>query len=233
MADSADPNHETIADYRKKIPEKVYEFLERKKLSVLRPAQWKSIDKGLFDDQNLLVCTPTASGKTLVAELAILNAIYHDRGKCVYIVPLKALANEKYKEFKKWHDSPKFRIALTSGDVDSDDSYLANYDLIITTSEKFDSLLRHQPPWISRVKVVVVDEIHLLNDTDRGPTLEVVITILKRMLKKVQIVGLSATIGNPETLAKWLDAKLIQDTWRPVRLDKGIYLEGNVEFFKN
>src|SRR3989304_4118227 len=108
----ADPNHKTIADYREKIPEKVYAFLERKKLSVLRPAQWKSIDKGLFDDQNLLVCTPTASGKTLVAELAILNAIYHDRGKCVYIVPLKALANEKYKEFKKWHP---FKIALTSG----------------------------------------------------------------------------------------------------------------------
>jgi len=218
--------HKLIGVYKKRIPEKIYSFLERKKLTQLRPAQWKAIDHGLFDGKNLLVCTPTASGKTLVAELAILNAIYHDRGICVYIVPLRALAAEKNKQFRQWHD---FKIALTSGDVDSDDAYLADYPLIITTSEKFDSLLRHKSPWLSRVKVVIIDEIHLLNDAERGPTLEIVITLLRTMLKDLQIIGLSATIGNPKELAKWLHAELVEDTWRPVRLDKGVYLDGEIE----
>ena len=90
-----------ITKYKSKIPAKIYSILEKKGFSELRPCQFKAINKGLFEDKNLLVCTPTASGKTLVAELGALNAIYHDKGKAVYIVPLKALASEKYKDFKK------------------------------------------------------------------------------------------------------------------------------------
>ncbi|MFH1174131.1 MAG: DEAD/DEAH box helicase [archaeon] len=218
-----------LAAYQKKIPSAVYAVLQERNFLTLRPAQYKSIDAGLFDDKNLLVCTPTASGKTLVAELAMLNAIFHDRGKCVYVVPLRALANEKYKDFTARYGA-KFKIAITSGEIDSDDAYLDKYDLIITTSEKFDSLIRHHTPWLPKVKVVVIDEIHLLNDVERGPTLEVLITILRESLPKLQLIGLSATIGNPKELAGWLDAKLVQDSWRPVQLDKGIYFEGKIEF---
>ncbi|MFH1505566.1 MAG: DEAD/DEAH box helicase [archaeon] len=213
--------------FKEKIPKKIYSELKKRGFKELRPCQVKSINNGLFDDKNLLVCTPTASGKTLVAELAILNAIYHDKGKAVYIVPLRALASEKFKEFKKHYD---FNIAKSTGDLDSSDFYLQKYDLIITTSEKFDSLIRHKTPWLSDVKVVIIDEIHLLNDASRGPTLEVLITILRKILPKLQLVALSATIGNPAELAKWLDAKLIIDNWRPVRLDKGVYLDGKIEF---
>ena len=218
-----------LSKYKSKIPAIIYEKLEPR-IKTLRPAQWKAIDAGLFDDKNLLICTPTASGKTLAAELAIMNAIFHDKGKCVYIVPLKALANEKYEHFKNTHT---FKTAISSGDIDSDDSYLAKYDLIITTSEKFDSLIRHHTPWLSKVKVVIIDEIHLLNDSDRGPTLEIVITILKKILKNMQLIGLSATIGNPKELSKWLGAELIIDDWRPVKLHKGIHLDGQIEFYED
>jgi len=217
-----------LSKYKDKIPTNIYSKLEAR-IKTLRPAQYKAIDAGLFDDKNLLICTPTASGKTLVAELAIMNAIFHDKGKCVYIVPLKALAKEKFEHFKKMHS---FKTTLSSGDIDSDDSYLANYDLVITTSEKFDSLIRHKTPWLAKVKVVIIDEIHLLNDSGRGPTLEVVITILKKILKNMQLIGLSATIGNPKNLADWLDAELIIDDWRPVKLHKGIYQDGKIEFFE-
>lgn len=217
-----------LSSYKKKIPPNIYSKLESR-IKTFRPAQFKAIDAGIFDDKNLLICTPTASGKTLVAELAIMNAIFHDKGKCVYVVPLKALASEKYEHFKNMHS---FKTAITSGDVDSDDSYLDKYDLIITTSEKFDSLIRHKTPWLKKIKVVVIDEIHLLNDASRGPTLEILITILRRVLKNLQIIGLSATIGNPAELAEWLDAELILDDWRPVELKKGIYLDGNIEFNK-
>ena len=217
-----------LSKYKNKIPSNIYTQLESR-INTLRPSQYKAIDAGIFQDKNLLICTPTASGKTLVAELAIMNAIFHDKGKCVYIVPMKALANEKYNHFKKMHT---FKTVLSSGDIDSDDSYLDKYDLIITTSEKFDSLIRHQTPWLGKIRVVIIDEIHLLNDGSRGPTLEIIITILKKILKKMQLIGLSATIGNPQDLAKWLNAELILDDWRPVKLNKGIYLDGEVEFFE-
>ncbi|MBC8500957.1 MAG: DEAD/DEAH box helicase [DPANN group archaeon] len=218
-----------LAKFEKKIPKKVFSVLKKRGFEELRPCQTKSINKGLFKDKNLLVCTPTASGKTLVAELAILNAIFHDKGKIIYVVPLRALASEKYKDFKKLYEK-HFRIAISSGDIDSADSYLARYNLIITTSEKLDSLLRHRAHWISQVKVVVLDEIHLLTDPSRGPTLEILITVLRKLLPKLQIIGLSATIGNPKELAKWLSAELVLDHWRPVRLDKGVYLHDEIEF---
>lgn len=217
-----------LSNYKSKIPKNIYKEIEKRGFLELRPCQTKSIKAGVFEDKNLLVCTPTASGKTLVAELAFLNAILHDKGKAIYVVPLRALASEKYKTFKK--DYPNIKIAISSGDIDSSDSYLERYDLIITTSEKFDSLIRHKTPWLRMVKTVIIDEIHLLNDPGRGPTLEVLITILRSILKNLQLIALSATIGNPEELAEWLDAKLVLDDWRPVRLDKGVYLGGEVEF---
>ena len=217
-----------IAKYRSKIPEKVYALLERRGFTSLRPCQTKAIDAGLFSDKNLLVCTPTASGKTLVGELGALNAILHDRGKAVYIVPLRALAAEKYRQFKK--DYPNLKVAMSTGDLDEAEGYLGHSDVIIVTSEKFDSLLRHKVDWLRKVKTVVVDEIHLLNDPKRGPTLEIVLTILRTTLPSAQILGLSATIGNRKDLAAWLDAELVEDSWRPVKLEKGVYLDGKIEF---
>ena len=210
------------------IPKELYKILE-KDITKLRPAQEKAIKKGLLNRKNLLVCTPTASGKTLIAELAALKSIIEGNGKAIYIVPLKALASEKYKDFKKRYDGIA-KVALSIGDIDSSDSYLVDYDLIITTSEKLDSLIRHHAPWLSLISTIIIDEIHLLNDPGRGPTLEILITILRQLLKKAQIIALSATIGNPEELSEWLKAELVIDDWRPVKLHKGVYLNGEVEF---
>ena len=212
----------------KKIPQKVQEILRQRGFSSLRPSQEKAIDAGLFDKKNLLICTPTASGKTLVGELAILRAVLYDEAKALYVVPLKALASEKYRQFKK--NYPWLKVGISSGDLDSADEYLGRFDVIITTSEKLDSLLRHRVNWMSSVRVLVVDEIHLLNDAGRGPTLEVVITLLKKILQELQVVGLSATIGNPEALASWLEAELVVDYWRPVELRKGVLVGNELVF---
>jgi len=219
-----------LEDLKEKIPSELYSVIEKEKIKELRPAQEKAINAGLLEWKNLLVCTPTASGKTLVAEIALMNSIIRSIGKAIYIVPLKALATEKYKEFKRKYEHLA-KIIVSIGDKDSADAYLSRYDLIITTSEKLDSLIRHKAPWLKDVKVVIVDEIHLINDAERGPTLEILITLLRQLLKDVQIIGLSATIGNSKELAKWLNAKLVEDDWRPVELRKGIYLDGKVEFY--
>ncbi|MBL7055092.1 DEAD/DEAH box helicase [Candidatus Woesearchaeota archaeon] len=217
-----------LKNIKEDIPKELYSVLE-KEITELRPAQEKALKKGLLKNKNLLVCTPTASGKTLIAEMAAMKSILEGKGKAVYIVPLKALAAEKYKDFKKKYGDIA-KVALSIGDIDSVDPHLIDCDLIIMTSEKLDSLIRHHTPGLSLVKTVIIDEIHLLNDPGRGPTLEILITILRKLLKNVQLIGLSATIGNPEELAEWLNAKLVVDNWRPIKLYKGVYLKGEIEF---
>ncbi|MAF35483.1 hypothetical protein CMO91_06600 [Candidatus Woesearchaeota archaeon] len=194
----------------------------------LRPCQEKALKKGVLEGKSVLVCSPTASGKTLVGEMAILQALSKGK-KAVYVVPLIALANEKFKQFKTQWGS-LCSIALSVGDLDSSSTDLGRHDVIVCTAEKLDSLVRHQAKWLPDVGCLVVDEIHLLNDPGRGPVLEVLITVLKRLLPKLQIVGLSATIGNPEELAAWLKAELVRDDWRPVPLHQGVYVKGKIEF---
>ena len=211
------------------VPDDCYKVLSKEGIETLRPAQSKAIKGGLLDGKSMLVCTPTASGKTLIAEIAACHHIMTGKGKAIYIVPLVALASEKYKDFKRKYDG-LFKVALSVGDYDRSDSYLIDYDFIICTSEKLDSLIRHKTPWLKYTTLLVIDEIHLLNDVGRGPTLEVLITLMKKLMPHIQLLGLSATIGNPEELSKWLEADLVQDTWRPVPLKKGVYHEGSIEF---
>ena len=213
---------------KSKLPEAFYSILSEH-IKEFRPSQEKSINAGLLEGKNLLVCTPTASGKTLIAELAAVKAILEGKGKAVYIVPLKALASEKFKDFQNKYGKV-MKVAMSIGDIDSTDSYLMDYDLIITTSEKLDSLTRHHTPWLKLISTIIVDEVHLLNDPGRGPTLEILLTILMQLLPKAQIIALSATIGNPQELAAWLKADLVEDDWRPVILRKGVYLDGEIEF---
>ncbi len=198
------------------------------KFPTLNPVQEKSVNAGLLDNKSLLVCAPTASGKTMVATMGIANHL--KQGKVIYLVPLRALANEKYKEYQELLKNTDYKVVQSTGEIDSDSPYLANYDLLILTTEKLDSLIRHKVKWLSEVKLVVIDEIHLLNDPSRGPTLEIIITLLKRLISP-QIIGLSATIGNPKALADWLEAKLVIDNWRPVELKQGTYCEGELEFY--
>ncbi|MBA2846776.1 helicase [Methanococcus maripaludis] len=214
----------------------VLDILKENKITELRPPQKKVIDEGLFDKtKNFLICIPTASGKTLIGEMALLNHILDENKnltgkKGLFIVPLKALANEKFDEFKEKYEKYGIKVGLSIGDFDTKEN-LSKFHIIITTSEKLDSLMRHEVEWINDVSLAVIDEIHLIGDNDRGGTLEVILTKLKNL--NAQIVGLSATIGNPEELSDWLNAKLIVDEWRPVELKKGIYFENELEFVKS
>lgn len=194
----------------------------------LTPIQEKAVHTGLLQEKSLLICAPTASGKTLIATMAICNVLAN--GKALYIVPLRALASEKFKEYQRLLAGTPYTVMMSTGDVEAESDFLAKYNLLILTVEKLDSLFRHRVSWLSEVKVVVIDEIHLLNDTHRGPTLEIIITLL-RMMISCQLIGLSATIGNPEQLAAWLKADLVIDDWRPVELKKGICYKKEVEFY--
>ena len=204
------------------LPEKITRFYTQPDFTELYPPQAEALDRGLLNGASMVVATPTASGKTLLAEFAMLNSIANG-GKCLYIVPLKALASEKFDRFSLFATSG-VRVGISTGDYDVRDDNLGRNDIIVTTSEKADSLLRNGVVWMQALSVIVADEIHLLDSIDRGPTLEVTLTKLKRLNPTAQILALSATVSNADDMAAWLDAQLIRSDWRPVALHEGLYL---------
>ncbi|RLE57723.1 MAG: hypothetical protein DRJ40_00455 [Thermoprotei archaeon] len=360
------------------LPPKVIEVVRRRGIEELYPPQEEAIRAGVLERRNILLSTPTASGKTLVAELAMVKNVLEGYGKAIYLTPLRALATEKFEEFRVWEELG-IRVAISTGDYDSRDAWLRNYDIIVTslpedevtvvisrgelihttfrellnrvddlfhvlsvdvenlqvveaipsllirypysgpvielefcngrsvrvtpnhsiyvfdrnevklyeaqyvkrgmkvpavqdgvlkslevkrvswinyrgyvcdfsvpgyenfiagdacvlchnTYEKLDSLIRHRAPWLSDVGTVVIDEIHMISEVKRGPTLEMLITKLRKRLRGIQLIALSATIGNPEEIASWLGATPIVNTWRPTPLKEGVYVDGTVEF---
>jgi len=207
------------------IPESLKQRYLEKGIVELYPPQEDCIRAGMLEGKNLLVSIPTASGKTLVAEMAMHTHIAK-KGKCLYIVPLKALASEKFDEFA----GKGVRVGIATGDFDRRDDMLGRNDIIVATSEKVDSLLRNRARWIHEITLLVIDEIHLIDSENRGPTLEMVIAKLRYRNPGLQIIGLSATIGNPDLLAGWLEAELVTSTWRPVDLRQGVYWNDRIHF---
>ena len=193
----------------------------------LYPPQEEAIKK-LFSGKNLVVAIPTASGKTLIGYIAILRAFKMGL-KSVYIVPLRALAMEKYEELRRFE---KFgmKVALAMGDYDSPAGYLKYYDVVIATSEKMDSILRHDLEYAYNLGVVIVDEVHLLGEASRGPTLEMVISKIRDVNDEAQIIALSATINNSQEIAEWLNGEHVYSEFRPVPLRLGVYYDDTLLF---
>jgi helicase len=206
----------------------IINILRNHEIEKLYPPQEKALPF-VIKGENLVLSIPTASGKSLIAYIGIVNKLVNEGGKALYIVPLKALAKEKYEELKLFEELG-LKIGISTGDLDDSDPRLFRYDIIICTSEKADSLLRHGINWVDKVRVLVIDEIHLINDPDRGPTLEIIISRFKSLNPKTQIIALSATIKNADDLSKWLNAKLIKSNWRPVPLKEGVYLNNKITY---
>jgi helicase len=217
------------------IPEPVKEVLISQGIAELYPPQQEAVHAGALDGTNLVLASPTASGKTLVAELCALKHVLERDGKVLYLSPLRALATEKCEEFKKYTDIKKrngrrVSVGISTGDYDGSDPWMGKYDIIVTTNEKADSLLRHRAKWVSDVSLVVADEVHLLNEPERGPTLEVVLARLMQVNPDVQLLVLSATIKNVEEVAEWLKAISVTTEWRPVTLREGVFHHNEIHF---
>jgi helicase len=207
------------------IPENLKQQYIARGITELYPPQAECVMRGMLEGKNLLVSIPTASGKTLIAEM-VMHTHIAKKGKCLYIVPLKALASEKFDEFA----NKGVRIGIATGDFDRRDDSLGRNDIIVATSEKVDSLLRNRSRWIRDITLLVIDEIHLIDSERRGPTLEMVIAKLRYQNPALQVIGLSATIGNPQLLAGWIDAELVTGTWRPVNLRQGVFWNNRILF---
>ncbi|MFC7044071.1 ATP-dependent DNA helicase [Halobacteriaceae archaeon GCM10025711] len=203
------------------LPDGVADHLREGGIEELYPPQAEAVEAGVMDGESVVASVPTASGKTLVAELAMLASIRRG-GKALYIVPLRALASEKAEEFRQFEEYG-VSVGVSTGNYESDEEWLGSRDIIVATSEKVDSLVRNGAKWIDDLSCVVADEVHLVDDRNRGPTLEVTLAKLRKRSPGLQVVALSATVGNADEVADWLDAALVDSTWRPIDLRTGVH----------
>ena len=209
---------------------KVIDFLKSEGYEELFEPQEQSVKAGLFDEKkNFLITIPTASGKTLIAMLAILSHLSKHKTKVVYLTPLRALTSEKFEEFKKLEKlnlGRKIKVALSTGDSKEKKEKLEDADVIFLTNESMDANMAFQKDWIYDIGLVVSDEIHLIGDNTRGPTLEIILTRFKSGFigkNPPKIIGLSATISNSNELADWLNCELVESTFRRVPLSEAVY----------
>ncbi|SEW25686.1 ATP-dependent DNA helicase [Natrinema salifodinae] len=194
----------------------------------LYPPQAEAVEAGATDGDSLVAAVPTASGKTMIAALSMLSAIERG-GKALYIVPLRALASEKKEEFEAYEEFG-VTAGVTTGNYESTSDWLATKDIIVATSEKVDSLVRNGADWLSDLTCVVSDEVHLIDDRNRGPTLEVTLAKLRKLNPQLQVAALSATVGNADEIATWLDAELVETDWRPIDLQMGVHYGNALNF---
>ncbi len=206
------------------IPEELKKIIKSRGIKELLPVQTLSVKAGLLKGEDLLIVSATSSGKTLIGELAGIKNLIETGKKFLFLVPLVALANQKYLEFKERYEKLGFKVSLRVGmgrigkKVDVNTSLDA--DIIVGTYEGIDYLIRTKK--LKDIGTVVIDEIHSLNLEERGARLDGLIGRLRFLFKDAQKIYLSATIGNPKELAKKLNTKLVLYNGRPVPLERHI-----------
>ncbi|HYA33057.1 MAG TPA: DUF5814 domain-containing protein [Candidatus Bathyarchaeia archaeon] len=202
-------------------------LLAKKQLSALLPVQARAVKQGLLDGKDLLVVSATATGKTLVGELAGVHNLLRHKGKLLFVVPLVALANQKYDDFRNRYRDLGLNVSLKIGTsrirtrdwtrVEPD--YAA--DILVGTYEGIDQVLRTgDADLLGDIGTVVIDEVHMLEDEERGSRLDGLISRLKTLAPRSQCIYLSATVGNPHALAHDLSATLVEFEARPVPIER-------------
>lgn len=204
-------------------------------LKKLLPVQSLAVENGLLAGSSLLVVSATATGKTFVGELAGVENVLRSRGRLLFLVPLVALANQKYRQFKeRYRDfglSVSLRVGverIRTGRGRSIRTSLSS-DIIVGTYEGVDYLIRAgMLDDLGKIGTVVIDEVHMLEDDERGHRIDGLIARLRFLFPSAQFVYLSATVGNPRWLAESLGACLVEYEYRPISLERHLVfaLEG-------
>ncbi|HEX7333209.1 MAG TPA: DEAD/DEAH box helicase [Pyrinomonadaceae bacterium] len=198
-----------------KINERLVSCLRDWGIESLTDVQAQAIDADVALGASAIVCAPTSSGKTLIGELALASALASGLD-ALYLVSHKALADQKFADFIKKFSGGQWTnvtIGISTGDREEGD---VNARLLISTYEKALGLLLAGRLKISKT-VVIADELQILGEDTRGPSVEVLCALL-RQRQPHQFVGLTATLENPEALAAWMNCQVVRSGKRDIDL---------------
>jgi len=202
---------------------------------VLLPVQELALRRhDAMNGHNLLVFSPTSSGKTFVGEMAAVKMARRNR-RVLYLVPQKALAEEKFREHREKYAPLGIRTVISTRDRRESDSDInaGRFHIAVVVYEKMQGLLVANPALLRHVGLVIVDELQMIGDKERGANLEILLTKLKAAEGRPQIIGLSAVLGNSHRLAEWLGAEWCQTRCRPVELRKGVLWDGTFRYVEH
>ena len=182
-------------------------------------------------NQNLLVIAPTSSGKTFIGEMAAIAQVIHLQ-KIIYLVPFRALVDEKYRHFKNLYSHCGIDIVISIRDRSEDDHHIisGDYDIAVMAYEKFNYFCLKCPQFLDIVSLVIIDEMQLINDLKWGLLLESMVNHIDKKNKNIKIIALSAFIEGQEALLRWFPARTLISYQRPVELRKGIVRDGDFEY---
>ena len=206
------------------IQQPLLDVWEHSGLSKLTSCQIQVLSHGpLWQGKNALVIAPTSSGKTLAGEILAARSAYAMK-RAIFLVPFKAIAEEKYREFQKSYAPVGISVVISDGDHTSHDNDIrrGDFGIAVVVFEKMIQLLIQSPGIVADCSLVVIDEIQMIGDSHRGPSLEMLLTHLRSLSPPPQMIGLSATISDLGGLDKWLDADTIHSSVRPVPLWEGV-----------
>lgn len=190
----------------------------------LLPLQERAVrDYDLLGDGSLIISAPTSSGKTFCGELASARAL-SQRHKVIFVVPLKALAEERFAEFRERYSPLGIRTVVSTRDRYEYDRAIESgeFDLGIVIYEKFNQMLLRNLDLLNSIDLLIVDELQMLADESRGAVLELLLMKTLRSSYDCRIIGLSAVLSNARQLADWLGANLLVESRRPVELRQGV-----------
>lgn len=210
------------------LPYHVKKYLDQRipTIKELHPFQEDFVNRGLLHAMdNVCVFAYPASGKTLLAEMAMVQTITNG-GRALYCTPYKALDWQKYEDFVQWFSNIGAKVAVTDGDNPVRLDELENADVVIGTYERIIGAVRRGENWLSRISLLCADEITLLADEERGGTIDLLLTLMKSSRKNLRIITLSSVVGNALGISDWLNAKPIIEN-RPL---PGIVLEESVVY---
>jgi len=214
------------------LPKALMELL-KKRLTRLLPVQSRSVQAGLLQGRNQLVVSATATGKSLVGEMAGVKNLLEGKGKLLFLVPLVALANQKFDQLSAYGAlgfQTSIRVGVSRIRLGKGRKIPKSLDadIIAGTYEGIDQVIRTKKS-LGRVGTVVIDEVHMLEDAERGHRLAGMIARLKNAAPKAQFIFLSATVGNPAALAKQLGTTLVEYEVRPVPIERHLIFSSGPE----
>lgn len=208
------------------IPAEVIGLWQGRESGSLLPLQEAAVKRhGLFDGGNLLIQAPTSAGKTFIGEMAAVQTALQGK-RVVYLAPIKALAEEKYADFREKYDAYGMKVIVSTRDRREFDADLesGSFSIAVVVYEKLEQLLVRRPERIAELALVIADEIEILSDPERGAEAELLLTQVRRA--GCRLIGLSAVLGHADKLAEWMDARLVSHTQRPSELRFGVVHHG-------